>query len=103
MLEIGSGTGKHAVYFAKALPGLIWLPSDPDAGSRLSIEAWTATEGLANVRAPVALDVDRIVPVRDVNPWQNLSYWAQWWVFAGAVVLLALLVSSTSSSAEEGP
>jgi Protein of unknown function (DUF938) len=58
-LEIGSGTGEHTVYFAKALPGLIWLPSDPDAGSRLSIEAWISTEGLANVRAPVALDVRR--------------------------------------------
>lgn len=56
-LEIGSGTGEHTAYFAKALPGLIWLPSDPDYGSRLSIEAWIATEGLANVRAPVALDV----------------------------------------------
>ena len=43
VLEIGSGTGEHAVYFAKALPGLIWLPSDPDADSRLSIEAWIAT------------------------------------------------------------
>ena len=59
VLEIGSGTGEHTVYFAKALPGLIWQPSDPDAGSRLSIEGWIATEGLANVRAPVALDVRR--------------------------------------------
>ena len=42
---------------AKALPRLVWLPSDPDAASRASIEAWIATEGLANVRAPVALDV----------------------------------------------
>ena len=56
-LEIGSGTGEHAVCFAKALPRLVWLPSDPDAASRASIEAWIATEGLANVRAPVALDV----------------------------------------------
>lgn len=57
VLEIGSGTGEHAVCFAKALPRLVWLPSDPDAASRASIAAWIATEGLANVRAPVALDV----------------------------------------------
>jgi len=57
VLEIGFGTGEHAICFAKALPKLVWLPSDPDAASRASIEAWIATEGLANVRAPVAIDV----------------------------------------------
>ena len=56
-LEIGSGTGEHVICFAKALPGLVWLPSDPDSASRASIKAWSATEGLANVRAPVAVDV----------------------------------------------
>ena len=59
VLEIGSGTGEHAVCFAKALSGLVWLPSDPDAAARASIEAWITTEGLANIRAPVALDVCR--------------------------------------------
>lgn len=33
------------------------------------------------------LDIDSVAPIRDVSPWQNLSYWAQWWVFAGAVVV----------------
>ena len=41
-LEIGSGTGEHVVCFAKALPGLLWQPSDPDPASRASIEAWIA-------------------------------------------------------------
>ena len=31
-LEIGSGTGEHVICFAKALPGLVWLPSDPELG-----------------------------------------------------------------------
>src|SRR5688500_19614514 len=57
VLEIGSGTGEHAVCFARAFPGLVWLPSDPDATSRASIEAWIATGRLANVRAPVVLGV----------------------------------------------
>ncbi len=61
MLEIGSGSGEHAICFAKALAGLVWLPSDPDAASRTSIEAWIACEGLANVRAPVAIDVRQAV------------------------------------------
>jgi SAM-dependent methyltransferase len=59
VLEIGSGTGEHVICFAKALPELVWLPSDPDAASRASIKAWIATEGLANVCAPVAIDVRR--------------------------------------------
>jgi len=50
-LEIGSGTGEHIICFAKALPGLLWLPSDPDTASRASIEAWSATEVFANARA----------------------------------------------------
>ena len=56
-LEVGSGTGEHVICFAKALPGLVWLPSDPNSVSRASIKAWSATEGLANVRTPVAIDV----------------------------------------------
>jgi tRNA G46 methylase TrmB len=56
VLEIGSGTGEHVVCFAQALPGLVWLPSDPDEASRTSIEAWITSKGLANVRAPVAID-----------------------------------------------
>ena len=57
VLEVGSGTGEHVVHFARSLPRLVWLPSDPDGDARDSIEAWITTEGLANIRAPVALDV----------------------------------------------
>jgi len=57
VLEIASGTGQHAVHFAAALPALTWQPSDPDAASRASIEAWRKHASLANLNAPVALDV----------------------------------------------
>lgn len=59
VLEIGSGSGEHAVCFAKALPEIVWLPSDPDKDARASIEAWIDAEHLANVRKPVAIDVRR--------------------------------------------
>ncbi|MFL9861683.1 DUF938 domain-containing protein [Paraburkholderia madseniana] len=59
VLEIASGTGQHAICFAGALPGLDWQPSDIDADARASIAAWVAHAGLANVRAPLALDVHR--------------------------------------------
>lgn len=36
---------------------------------------------------PERLEVSTVSPVRDVSPWQNLSYWAQWWVFAAAVLV----------------
>jgi SAM-dependent methyltransferase len=57
VLEIASGTGQHAVHFAAALPNIIWQPSDRDEASRVSIDAWRAHAALANLNAPVALDV----------------------------------------------
>jgi cyclopropane fatty-acyl-phospholipid synthase-like methyltransferase len=57
VLEVGSGTGEHAVHIAAAAPALRWLPGDPDAASRASIAAWTEHLNLANVAAPHAIDV----------------------------------------------
>jgi SAM-dependent methyltransferase len=56
VLEVASGSGEHVVYFARALPDLDFQPSDPDSKARASIDAWTAAEGLRNVRPAVALD-----------------------------------------------
>jgi len=56
VLEIGSGTGQHAVHFAAALHQLTWRPSDRDehlAGIRL----WLDEARLPNLRAPLRLDV----------------------------------------------
>jgi cyclopropane fatty-acyl-phospholipid synthase-like methyltransferase len=73
VLEIGSGTGEHAVYFAKALPRFVWLPSDPDEAARASIEAWITTEGLANVLAPVPIDVREAVwGAEDAGPFDAM-------------------------------
>ena len=56
-LEIASGTGQHACWFAQALPGWTWLPTDADAGMLPAIAAWTAQSRLGNVLPPLALDV----------------------------------------------
>jgi hypothetical protein len=59
-LEIASGTGEHVAWFAAAMPQWTWQPTDFDEGpfgSFASIEAHVAQAGLANVRAPVRLDV----------------------------------------------
>lgn len=57
VLELGSGTGEHAVFFAARLPWLTWQPSDPDEASRASIQGWTAHAGARNVLPPLHLDL----------------------------------------------
>lgn len=58
VLEIGSGTGQHAVYFSRHLPHLTWQPSDLEA-QHASIDAWRAEAGLPNLLPPLLLDVAR--------------------------------------------
>ena len=55
-LEIGSGTGQHAVACARALPHLTWRPTDPDERHLASIVAWRAKAALRNLVAPERLD-----------------------------------------------
>jgi SAM-dependent methyltransferase len=67
VLEIGSGTGQHAVYFARVLEHLTWHPTEqltylPDLAERVKLE------GPPNLRAPTLLDVRQAVwPVRSVD------------------------------------
>jgi hypothetical protein len=56
-LEIASGTGQHAAWFAAGLPGWAWQPSDAQPDAFDSIGAWCAHAGVTNVRKPVVLDV----------------------------------------------
>lgn len=56
VLEVGSGTGQHAVYFARHLPYLAWQTSDLAANHDV-IRAWLASAGLPNVEPPLTLDV----------------------------------------------
>jgi SAM-dependent methyltransferase len=57
VLEIGSGTGQHAVTFARRTPKLTWWPSDIFPSHLRSIEAWREHEQLTNVQAPQPLDL----------------------------------------------
>lgn len=56
LLEIGSGTGQHAVYFGQHLPQLIWQTSDR-IENHASIKAWIEHSGEKNVLMPIELDV----------------------------------------------
>ena len=62
VLEIASGTGQHAVHFAANLPGVRWQPSDIDPDLRASVAAWRDESALANLLAPIHLDVT-------ADPW----------------------------------
>ena len=66
VLEIGSGTGQHAVFFARELPHLIWQTSDVHE-HHPGIQAWISELGTGNVLAPLALKVDS-------DPWPQIRY-----------------------------
>jgi SAM-dependent methyltransferase len=67
VLEIGSGTGQHAVHFSRHLPHLTWHPTEqltylPDLAARVQLE------GGSNLRPPTLLDVrQRVWPLRSVD------------------------------------
>lgn len=82
LLEIASGTGEHALAYARRFPGLEWLPTDPDPEALASIAAWRA-EGPPNLREPAPLDaIDAEWPVVEaaailcinmvhISPWES--------------------------------
>ncbi len=59
ILEIGTGTGQHAVHFAAALPHLTWQPSDHPSNADLC-QARIEDAKLSNILPPVALDVSNV-------------------------------------------
>jgi cyclopropane fatty-acyl-phospholipid synthase-like methyltransferase len=65
LLEIGSGTGQHAVYFAAAFPALSWQASDVRENLP-GIRQWLADAGLPNLQRPLELDV--------TGPWPEARF-----------------------------
>lgn len=78
LLEIASGSGQHAAAGAKALPGLIWQPSDANPDNLASITAWAAHDPQPNLRAAVVLDA--------ASPG-----WAKDWPAQDVVLIINLL------------
>jgi len=56
VLEIGSGTGQHAIFFTQNLPDLLWQPSDREE-NLAGLNARLKAEGNANILTPIQLDV----------------------------------------------
>lgn len=86
VLEIASGTGEHALHFARAFPGLLWQPSDPDPPALRSIEGWRESAGLFNLLPAIALDARA----------------AEWPVAAADAILAINMVHISPWAATEG-
>jgi SAM-dependent methyltransferase len=83
VLEIASGTGEHAAYFAERFPGLKWQPSDVHRDALASIAAWRSAAGLPNLMDPIVVDagdpewpIERADAVLSINmvhisPWPS--------------------------------
>lgn len=95
VLEVASGTGEHAAYFAPRLAHLTWQPSDIDPAARASILAHRQAVDAPNLCAPIALDAaapvwpltqaDAMVSINMIHiaPWASAEG-----LFAGAARLL---------------
>ncbi len=65
VLEIGSGTGQHAIYFGDKMPWLEWQTSDRSE-NHPGINAWVAESSLHNVRSALDLDVEKVTQLAEV-------------------------------------
>ena len=110
-LEIGSGTGQHAMAFAKAFPGLSIIPSDIDPTSRESIIAWTKFEN-ARVAPPLDLSAESdwttFPAISNAKPLQlviaiNVIHIAPFPVAAGIVSNAAATLATGGILAFYGP
>ena len=94
VLEIGSGTGQHAIFFAARLPHLLWQTSDR-AENLPGIQAWLDEAGLPNTPPPLDLDVMQAWPARrydavfSANTLHILPWAAVERLFAGLPDVLA--------------
>lgn len=96
VLEVASGTGEHAVWFARRFPDLTWQPSETHDSALASIKAWRGESDCPNLRAPIVIDasaadwpIDRADGVLNIN-MVHISPWdASLGLIAGAARLLA--------------
>lgn len=99
ILEVGAGTGEHAVHIASALPDVTWHTGDPDPSARASIMAWLRDAALPNLSGPHEIDVSTEEwGIEDDGPFDGLlsinmihiaPFAATQGLFAGAQRILA--------------
>lgn len=106
VLEVASGSGEHAVFFAARLAGLTWQPSDVDPANRASIAAWRAHTAIPNVLAPIALDAAAVTwPVERADAVVNINmiHIAPWAACLGLLRGAAHVLTSAAPLVLYGP
>jgi len=106
VLEVASGSGEHIVHFAATFPALLWQPSDPDPAGLVSIAAWSAEAGLANIASPLALDASAEgwpVEQADTILCINMVHISEWAATLGLLAGAARLLSSGAPLILYGP
>ncbi|MGL5834588.1 MAG: DUF938 domain-containing protein [Waterburya sp.] len=92
VLEIASGTGEHATFFASQLESCHWIPSDVNAQARESIIAWQNACPVENLELPLLIDViqdnwQQEVRYRQINAIVNINmiHIAPWQAWLGLI------------------
>jgi hypothetical protein len=82
VLEVASGTGEHAAWFAGRFPKLDWQPSDMHPDALASIKAWRAASGARNIKPPIVVEasadswpIEQADAVLNIN-MAHISPWA---------------------------
>lgn len=96
VLEVASGTGEHAMWFAERFPAIEWQPSDAHPDALASIAAWRDGSELPNLRAPLVIDasnpdwpIDSVDGVLNIN-MAHISPWeASLGLIAGAARIMS--------------
>lgn len=104
VLEIGSGTGQHAVHFARALPDLVWHASDVPAALP-GIRLWLDEAALPNTPEPIACDVGASLPERSFDAVfsANTLHIMSWGEVEGLFAALPRLLNPRALLAVYGP
>ena len=105
VLEVASGTGEHAVHFAKMFPALTWQPSDPDPIALASINAWRADSNVPNMRPAMLLDASADWPIAqaDAVVCINMTHISPWAATVGLLRNAARLLPQSAVLFIYGP
>lgn len=107
VVEAASGTGEHAVYFASALTGIDWQPSDVDADNLASIVAWREATRVPNVRAPLTVDLSQPSPPGSgsyaAGFCANLIHIAPWSVCVNLMAFMGSHLATNAPLVTYGP
>jgi hypothetical protein len=106
MLEVASGSGEHALHFARAFPALVWQPSDVHPGALASIASWRDEAALPNFRAPIALDAaspDWPIGGADAVLSLNMVHISPWAAALGLIAGAARILSPGAPLILYGP